>query len=329
MRHIRIALLRGVCQLPAYVAIEQGFFAAQDIEAEPVVAPTAWTVPDRLRDGELDFGVIPWTRVAADVPRDGRRLVLVAGSGIEEAALVVRTGLAPEDVRSVAVPHEGGIKDLTAMALMRRLGWKDNVRLVRQPSGDGAILSFVGEGADAAAMVEPYASMLEHLGLGKVLLRTGDLWRGAPGCSLTTNSILIDREPDLVRRVVTAYVAAARQVQADPDAAARAGESYIGVSAAIIRRALDANRPDTRAIRNDDAMNAILALMADLHYLDGVADAPPAGGTAAATASSRPGGQALGADGAPTAGATWSAAAQTPVESKPYRDLRFLAALGL
>jgi len=29
MRRIRLALLRGVCQLPAYLAIEQGFFAAQ------------------------------------------------------------------------------------------------------------------------------------------------------------------------------------------------------------------------------------------------------------------------------------------------------------
>src|ERR1700688_3994112 len=128
MRRIRLALLRGVCQLPAYVAIEQGYFAAQDLAAEPVMAPTAWAVPERLRAGEVDFAVIPWTRVAADQASDGSRLVLVAGSGVEEAALVVRTGLAPEDVRRVAVPQEGGIKDLTAMALLRRLRW-DAVRV--------------------------------------------------------------------------------------------------------------------------------------------------------------------------------------------------------
>jgi NitT/TauT family transport system substrate-binding protein len=265
-RRIRLALLRGVCQLPAYVAMEAGFFAAQGIEAEPIIAPTAWTVPDRLRSGEVDFGVIPWTRVAADVAEGGRRLVLVAGSGVDEAALVVRAGLAPAAVRRVAVPQEGGIKDLTAMALLRRLGWQD-VRLVRQPSGDGAILSFVGEGADAASMVEPYAAMLEHLGLGRVLLRTGDVWPGAPGCSLTTSSALIEREPDLVQRVVTAYVAAAQRVLAAPDEAARAGEPFIGVSAAIIRRALEANRPDPLAIRNDAAMTQIIALMSDLGYL--------------------------------------------------------------
>lgn len=264
MRKINIALLRGICQLPAYVAIEQGGFAAAGIEARASVAPTAWMVPDRLRSGEVDFAVIPWTRVAAD--RDeGNRLVLVAGSGIEEAALVVRTGLEPQEVRSVAVPQEGGIKDLTAMALIRRLGW-DGVRLVRQPSGDGAILSFVGEGADAASMVEPYAAMLEHLGMGRVLLRTGDVWGGAPGCSLTTTRRMIEKDPDLVHSVVSAYVRAAQDVADAPDRAATAGEKYIGVSAQIIARALRSNRPDPRAILNDDAMNAILELMKDLGY---------------------------------------------------------------
>jgi ABC-type nitrate/sulfonate/bicarbonate transport system substrate-binding protein len=266
MRRIRLALLRGVCQLPAYVAMEQGFFAAEGIEAQPSIAPTAWAVPERLHAGEVDFAVIPWTRVAAEAPRDGNRLVLVAGSGIEEAALVLRAGLAPEDVRRVAVPQEGGIKDLTAMALLRRLGWS-GVRLVRQPSGDGAILSFVGEGADAAAMVEPYAAMLEQIGLGRVLLRTGDVWPGAPGCSLTTTSALIERDPGLVQQVVAAYVAAARRVIEAPDEAARAGEIFIGVSAAIVRRALEVNRPDPLAIRNDSAMAEILRTMVELGYL--------------------------------------------------------------
>lgn len=271
MRQLRLGLLRGICQLPAYVAIEQGLFAAAGYAAEPIVAPTAWTVPERLRSGELDFAVLPWTRVAADVPRGGRRLVVVAGGGVEEAALVLRHGITPGEVRSVAVPQEGGIKDLTAMALLRQLGWQQ-VRLVRQPSGDGAILSFVGAGADAAVMVEPYATMLEARGLGRVVLRTGDVWPGAPGCSLATTDAVIADQPEMVQGVVTAYVAAARRVEAAPDEAARNGETYIGVSAAIVRQALAVNRPDPWAIRNQEAMGKILELMIDLGYLAG----PPA-----------------------------------------------------
>ena len=163
MDKIVFALLRGVCQLPAYVALDKGFLRDVDIDAELSIAPTAWTVPERFVNGDVQFAVIPWTRVAADKSQ-GDRLTLVSGSGFEEAAMVVRQGMTVEQVRAVAVPKEGGIKDLTAMALVQRLGWQD-ANIVRMPSGDGAILSFVGEGADAASMVEPYSTMLEHLGL--------------------------------------------------------------------------------------------------------------------------------------------------------------------
>jgi ABC-type nitrate/sulfonate/bicarbonate transport system substrate-binding protein len=265
MDSVSFALLRGVCQLPAYVACEKGFLRDVNVDAAVTVAPTAWMVPERLLTGDVHFAVIPWTRVAADTS-EGNRLTLVCGSGVEEAAMVVRKGLPTEDVRDVAVPQEGGIKDLTAVALMQRLGWQD-AHVVRMPSGDGAILAFVGEGADAASMVEPYATMLEHLGLGRVIQRTGDVWPGAPGCSLTTTSRIIEERRDLVERVVGAYVRGAEHVVSHPGEAAEIGARFIGVSPAILQKALRANRPDPHAIRNQAAMDRILDLMVERGYV--------------------------------------------------------------
>jgi ABC-type nitrate/sulfonate/bicarbonate transport system substrate-binding protein len=267
MDKIVFALLRGVCQLPAYVAHAKGYLRDVDIDAELSIAPTAWTVPQRLVDGEVHFAVIPWTRVAAD--DSGNRLTLISGSGFEEAAMVVRNGMTVEQVTDVAVPNEGGIKDLTAMALVQRLGWQD-AHIVRMPSGDGAILSFVGEGADAASMVEPYATMLEHLGLGHVIQRTGDVWPGAPGCSLTTTSNIIAANPDLVQRMVGAYMRGARFADTNRDESAEIAERYIGLSAKIIRKALDANRPNPDAIRNQAAMDQVIGLMIERGYIDRV-----------------------------------------------------------
>ncbi|MET0166775.1 MAG: ABC transporter substrate-binding protein [Vicinamibacterales bacterium] len=265
MDKIVFALLRGVCQLPAYVAHAKGFLRDVDIDAELSIAPTAWTVPQRLVDGEVHFAVIPWTRVAADNSRN--RLTLISGSGFEEAAMVVRNGMTVEQVTAVAVPNEGGIKDLTAMALVQRLGWQE-ANIVRMPSGDGAILSFVGEGADAASMVEPYATMLEHLGLGHVIQRTGDVWPGAPGCSLTTTSNVIAAKPDLVQRMVGAYMRGAGFADTNRDESAEIAEKYIGLSAKIIRKALDANRPNPDAIRNQAAMDQVIGLMIQRGYID-------------------------------------------------------------
>lgn len=266
MRPIQLYLLRGVCQLPGYVALEKGFFRDQGLDVSLRIPATAFTVPEQLSAREPQFAVIPWTRVAA--ARRGS-LVAVCGSGVEEAAIVVRAGIALHEVRTVAIPNEGGMKDLTAMALLSELGWKD-ADLLRQPSGDAAIIALFGRGADAASMVEPYATLFESLGAGRVVKRTGAVWPGAPGCSLATSAQLVEEQPELVQRVVDTYVRAARHVDADPDEAAAIGARYIGVAAPVIREALRVNRPDVHAIRNQAAMRQVLALMVRLGYLEAV-----------------------------------------------------------
>jgi ABC-type nitrate/sulfonate/bicarbonate transport system substrate-binding protein len=265
MERIAMSLLRGICQMPAYVAKEKGFFADVDLDVEIEVQPTAWMIPERLSEGRVHFGVVPWTRVAAESVEDGT-LTLICGSGYEEAAVVVRMGLELDQVRTVAVPQPGGIKDLTAAALMRSLGWDDRKK-IRLPSGDGAILTLIGEGADAAAMVEPYATMLQELGLGYVARRTGDLWPGAPGCSLATSRLLLRERPDLVGRVVAAFVRGSEWTALAPDEAADIGGAYIGVSPKFVRAALEHNRPNVEALANRAAMDRILDFMRDLGYI--------------------------------------------------------------
>ena len=98
-RRIRFSLLRGVCQLPAYVAHARGFFHDEGIESTVSISPTAWMIPEQLAGGAADFAVIPWTRVAASEKGEAPLKVL-CGSGHEEAAIVVRTGIAVEDVRA-------------------------------------------------------------------------------------------------------------------------------------------------------------------------------------------------------------------------------------
>jgi len=266
MENVQLSLLRGVCQVPGYIAYDKGFFGDHDLDVHLTVAPTASLVPERLLRGEVQFAVMPWTRVVA-ASAAGEPLVLVCGSGHEEAAIVVRAGLRNDQVRSVAIPQRGGIKDLTAMGLMKSLGW-DGADLVRMPSGDGAILSLVGQGADAASMVEPYATMLSELGIGRIARRTGDLWPGAPGCSLTTTAGLIAEEPDLVRRMVAAFVQGARYLEAHPDESAAIAARYIGIGERFVRSALLVNKPNIHALENTQAMNSVINLMTRMQYID-------------------------------------------------------------
>ncbi len=266
MERVEIALLRGICQMPAYAALERGFFQSRGLDVRVRIASTAWLVPDQMARGEIQFAVIPWTRVASADSRD-EDLVAICGSGCEEAALVLRAGVSLDQVRAVSVPQEGGMKDLTAAALMRSFGWEHR-RIVRMPSGDGAILALVGCAADAASMVEPYATMLAEQGLGTVVKRTGDVWPGAPGCSLTTTHALLDERRDLAERVVAAFVEGARFVDECPDEAAVLAEPYIGIGARFIREALEHNRPSVDALSNTAAIEAVLSLMLELGYVE-------------------------------------------------------------
>lgn len=265
MSFVKLSLLRGICQIPAYVAHDKGFFKEAGIESEIQIEPTAWMVPSKLMTGESDFAVIPWTRVAAAEEKD-IPLVLLSGSGFEEAALVVRKGITLSEVKKVAVPLRGGMKDLTAMGLIESLGWKE-VELIRLPSGDGAIIALFGEGVDAASMVEPYATMLEMLGVGTIAKRTGDIWRGAPGCSLTTTLQMTSKNPEITQAVVQEFVRGARFVQENPEESAEIAYSYIGVHPKFILQALERNRPNVDAIRNEEAMDHILSLMLRLGYI--------------------------------------------------------------
>ena len=254
--------------MPAYAAAECGFFRSRGLDVRIEIPSTAWLVPEQMARGTVQFAVIPWTRVAAATSRD-EDLVLICGSGCEEAALVVRSGASIENVQSVAVPQEGGIKDLTAAALMRSLGLEDRKK-VRMPSGDGAILALVGHGADAAVMVEPYATVVEEQVIGSFFMRTGDVWPGAPGCSLTTTRRLLDGNPERVRRMLEGFVEGSRFVEAQPAEAAAIAESYIGVGRRFVEKALERNRPSVHALSNTVAMDSILALMLELGLIEHV-----------------------------------------------------------
>jgi NitT/TauT family transport system substrate-binding protein len=265
MTRVRFSLLRGVCQTPAYVAHVKGYFQEEGIDSEVNVEPTAWMVPMKLMGGDSQFAVIPWTRVAASEEKD-IPLVVITGSGFEEAAIVVRKNLDITEVKKVAVPLRGGMKDLTAMGLMESLGWKD-VDLIRQPSGDGAIIAFFGQGVDAASMVEPYATMLEELGVGKIVRRTGDVWPGAPGCSLTTTIPFKESNPETVQKVVRGFVRGWRFVQKHPEETAEIAYRYIGVNPRFIHQALLRNQPEVDAVRNAQPREKVLTLMKQLGYI--------------------------------------------------------------
>jgi len=265
---LKFSVLRGICQLPAYVAKEAGFFSRLGLNVELAVEPAARIVPARLLHREVDFAIIPWTRVAL-ASSQGQPLKVVCGGGIEEPALVIQKGLELSKVKTVAVPQMGGLKDLVANRLIESL-FGGRAQLFRLASGDAAIIAFIGKGADAACMVEPYATMVEKMELGQIVCRARDVFPGAPGCCVAVHDELIRENPQAIQNVVRALVQAEGVVLCEPSTAAEHGHKYIGMSPDLIRDALKVNRPSCAAILNDSVMDEPLNLMKQLGYVGDV-----------------------------------------------------------
>ena len=79
---------------------------------------------------------------------------------------------------------------------------------------------------------------------------------------------MIEKNPDLVRRMVEAYVRAAAFVKEHPNESATIAARYIGVNERFIAKALQANRPNVRAVQNRSAMDQVLSLMLEMRYLE-------------------------------------------------------------
>jgi len=269
---INIGLIRGICQMPAYIAYEKGFFKEQGLEISYSIDPTAWLLPNKLISGKISFGILPWTRTVS--ARDnGNNMVVIAGSGYEEPATVVRKDSGINDLselkgKRISLPVAGGMKDLTSQVLFKEYDiTPENTEIIRLPSGDAAMLALLSGRVDATTNVEPYATMAVEVGIGKIIARGKDVVPKTPGCSITTTDEFLQNHSDIALNFLKAILKAEAFCNKEPDDAAKISSKYIGIPAMIIREALRYNQPHVDITGSMDAMMRIVRLMKELDYI--------------------------------------------------------------
>ncbi len=269
---IGVGVIRGVCQMPTYIAYEKGFFKEQNLNISLTVEPTAWMLPNKLISGEISFAVMPWTRVVSG-RANGDPMVVIAGSGYEEPVTVVRNDANVNDFyelkgKRIGLPNEGGMKDLTSQAFFKKYNITSrNTKILRFPSGDAAILALISGAVDSTTNVEPYATMMVKLGVAKILVRGKDIFPKTPGCSITVTDDYLRNHSDLALKFINACIKAEKFCSTNPDEAAEISSNYIGISAETIREALNYNRPHIDISESVKAMTQVTNLMVELGYI--------------------------------------------------------------
>ena len=196
--------------VPTYVALDQGFFKAEGLDASLVELDPRSQVTGVL-SGNLDCAPIP--SGGAQAALSGAKIMYIVGESLKSQwTITTRQEInKPEDLKGKTLGYgrAGGADYDEAQAVLHRFFHMDVGK-------DYKVISFQGEPERIAAMVNndiqgasmsiPHAAVAQQAGL-KVLLRTGDYIPRAGG-TIWCSADFVQKSPETVKKIVRAIAKA-------------------------------------------------------------------------------------------------------------------------
>jgi ABC-type nitrate/sulfonate/bicarbonate transport system substrate-binding protein len=192
--------------IPSYIAMDQGFFKAEGLDASFVTLTGRALVTGAL-SGSIDF--IPIPSGGSQAALSGAEIRYVVGESLKSQWLIAaRPDITkPEDLRGKTIGYgRAGSADYDEGSAVMLRAFK------MQVGKDYKVISFQGEPERIAALVNgdiqaalisvPHAPRAIGAGM-KILLRTGDYIQRAGGTMWTMKSY-VDAHPDTVRKFIRA-----------------------------------------------------------------------------------------------------------------------------
>ena len=192
--------------IPSYVAMDQGFYKAEGLDASFITLPGRALVTAGLT-GSIDF--IPIPSGGSQAALSGAEIRYVVGQSLKSQWLIVaRPNIGkPEDLRGKTIGYgRAGSADYDEGAAVLSRAFKMEI------GKDYKVISFQGEGERVAAMINgdvdavlitvPHAPRALGAGM-KVLVRVGDYIQRAGG-SFWARKAFVDEHPDAAKRFIRA-----------------------------------------------------------------------------------------------------------------------------
>jgi NitT/TauT family transport system substrate-binding protein len=158
-----------------------------------------------MASGEVDFGTCGI--VPAMITRgQGIDVVILAGGNTEGSGIVVKNEIkTPKDLdgKSIGTPGIGSIQD----AMVDMVARKYNISIKKRQMSVPDMPIFLKKGEiDGFIAWAPHNEMAEHLGYGHIILTSADILPGHQCCVLVAKGQLLKEEPELVRKVIRAFM---------------------------------------------------------------------------------------------------------------------------
>lgn len=224
----RLSFSSGWDALPAVVALERGFFAQEGVIVSGLAVSSAEAAINSLAAGSTDMAAVPQrvflVMVAANAPV---KAVAIGGWGTE-MELVAKPGA---EIRSVAdlkgkkvAVLQGSEAFPVLIRLLNRAGLNPADVDIKSMPGDELTKALGGDAADAVFETRYFTAAMAQSGQGTVVM-TADAVTQAIGSidalPLVARSEVIEKEPETVQKVVTAWIKALKYIEQDPEDASR------------------------------------------------------------------------------------------------------------
>lgn len=190
-----------------------------------------------LASGEVNFGTCGAVPTMITRGR-GVDVVILAGSNTEGSAIIVKKSIKTTkdlDGKAIGTPGIGSIQDAMVSDLARKNGIKIYHKYMKV--SDMPIFLKKGE-IDGFIAWEPHPSRSVDFGYGHILLTSADLMPGHQCCALVAQGELLKKRPEVVAKVMAAYMEAFQWFRSHRDEAIAMMVQATGMKEAIVRSAL-------------------------------------------------------------------------------------------
>jgi NitT/TauT family transport system substrate-binding protein len=242
---LRLGYLRSdLHHLAAWVAIEKGFFREEGLEVEVAGIFNAGAEEmSAFASKSLDVGYLGMAPSITGVANRAASVKAAALANAEGSAIVVKAGsparsLADLAGKTIAIPGYASVQDFLIRRALEAAGMAPaavTIIVIKPPE----MLAALETGQiDAFIAWEPHATKAVTKGVGRVLLRSSEIWRGHPCCVVAFEGDVAKGRPGVVQSFLKAHAKATAFILANTDEAVRIGVQYTGMDEATVRAAL-------------------------------------------------------------------------------------------
>ncbi|MCM3887522.1 ABC transporter substrate-binding protein [Frankia sp. R82] len=240
---LRLGYFPNLTHAPALYGVEKGIFA-KDLGSGVTLKTSTFNSgtqeAEAILSGAIDAGYIgPNPAVNSFIKSNGDAIRIISGATSGGASLVVRpeiTSVADLKGKTIATPGLANTQDVALRYFLKKNGLKTDTQgggdvSIKPQDNSLTVDAFKNKAIDGAWVPEPTASRLVSEG-GKVLVNEADQWPETKGQFVTTLLIVrtdyLKKNPEIVRRLVTANVESINAINADRTAAATVANSALG-----------------------------------------------------------------------------------------------------